>query len=133
MKHIFLTILILKIITFTVNAQSILDFNKNNENNPFSNSSSFSYIYKDYFNHSYKSYENLLKDTDKDGYINFYDRHDKNPDTGFFSNPYQSGSSYYGNYKSSYYDYSSGKTIYEGSRGGKYYINENGNKTYLKK
>jgi len=28
---------------------------------------------------------------------------------------------------------SSGRTIYTGPRGGKYYINSNGNKTYLKK
>ncbi len=31
------------------------------------------------------------------------------------------------------YNYGSGKTIYTGSRGGQYYINSNGNKTYVPK
>lgn len=31
------------------------------------------------------------------------------------------------------YNYGSGQTIYQGSRGGQYYINSNGNKTYVPK
>ena len=31
------------------------------------------------------------------------------------------------------YNYGSGRTIYTGSRGGQYYINSNGNKTYVPK
>ena len=36
-------------------------------------------------------------------------------------------------YSSSANNYGSGKTIYTGSRGGQYYINSNGNKTYVPK
>lgn len=42
---------------------------------------------------------------------------------------YSSTNNYYSTPSSS----SSGKTIYTGKRGGKYYINSNGNKTYIKK
>ena len=31
------------------------------------------------------------------------------------------------------YNYGSGQTIYQGSRGGQYYINRNGNRTYVPK
>lgn len=34
-------------------------------------------------------------------------------------------------YQSSSYDFSTGRTIYTGPPGGKYYINSNGNKTYV--
>lgn len=36
-------------------------------------------------------------------------------------------------YSSAAYNYSSNKTIYTGSRGGQYYINSNGNKSYVPK
>ena len=36
-------------------------------------------------------------------------------------------------YSSSAYNYGSGHTIHTGSRGGQYYINSNGNKTYVPK
>jgi hypothetical protein len=36
-------------------------------------------------------------------------------------------------YSSSALNYGSGRTIYTGSRGGQYYINSNGNKTYVPK
>lgn len=36
-------------------------------------------------------------------------------------------------YSSSAYNYGSGRTIHTGSRGGQYYINSNGNKTYVPK
>jgi hypothetical protein len=36
-------------------------------------------------------------------------------------------------YSSGAYNYGSGKTIHTGSRGGQYYINSNGNKTYVPK
>ena len=91
------------------------------------------YQYKDAFNNSYKSYDNLWKDSDNDGYINYYDRHDTNPNVGYNSTPTMNYPSYYSNYNSSTYSPSSGRTIYEGSRGGNYYINSNGNKTYIKK
>ena len=36
-------------------------------------------------------------------------------------------------YSSEAYNYGSGKTIYTGPQGGQYYINSNGNKTYVPK
>ena len=36
-------------------------------------------------------------------------------------------------YSSEAYNYGAGQTIYTGSRGGQYYINSNGNKTYIPK
>lgn len=36
-------------------------------------------------------------------------------------------------YSTDAYNYGSGKTIYTGSRGGQYYYNSNGNKTYVPK
>jgi len=35
--------------------------------------------YKDYWGNSYKYYNNLWKDTDGDGIINYYDYNDRNP------------------------------------------------------
>jgi len=35
--------------------------------------------YKDYWGNSYKNYENMWKDSDGDGIINYYDYNDRNP------------------------------------------------------
>ncbi len=35
--------------------------------------------YKDAWGNSYKHYENLWKDTDRDGVINYFDYNDRNP------------------------------------------------------
>ncbi len=102
-----------------------------------SNYFSQDYLYEDAYGHQYKRSSSLYQDTDNDGYINYYDRHDKNPNVGNFNSIYGSdtplynSSSYYRNYRSSSYDFSTGRTIYTGPRGGKYYINSNGNKTYV--
>lgn len=53
-----------------------------------------------------------------------------------YSTPSYNSSSTYrksSNYSTPSYNYSSGKTIYSGPKGGQYYINSNGNKTYIKK
>ncbi len=93
-----------------------------------------SYPYKDAYGHSYKNFDNLWKDTDNDGIDNYYDRHDKNPNVGLFENTMPDlNNSYYNNYKSSSLDYNTGRTIYEGPRGGHYYINSHGNKTYVRR
>lgn len=124
MKTLFLSTLLLVTFSFVSKAQSIYS-----PTIPLPSSNS--YQYKDYFGNSYKSSSNLYNDRDKDGYINYYDRNDQNPNVGFFSTPSISTPSYY-NSKSSYLDYNSGRTIYEGPKGGQYYINSNGNKTYVK-
>lgn len=50
------------------------------------------------------------------------------------SNPYTGKSgSVAKDYSSDAYNYGSGKTIHTGSRGGQYYINSKGNKTYVPK
>ncbi len=92
------------------------------------------YLFKDAYGHSYKSSENLWEDRDNDGVMNYYDRHDQNPNVGMYEiQQIDYNSSYYNNYNSSSTDYSTGRTIYEGPRGGQYYINSNGNKTYIRK
>ena len=49
-------------------------------------------------------------------------------------NPYTNQSGYKArDYSTESNNYGSGQTIYEGSRGGQYYINSNGNKTYVPK
>jgi len=42
--------------------------------------------YKDYWGNSYKYYENLWKDSDRDGVINYFDYNDRNPN---IQTPYQ--------------------------------------------
>lgn len=90
------------------------------------------YQFKDYWRNSYKNYENLWQDRDNDGYQNYWDRHDQNPNINISPEPTYDYPSYYENYKNSYYDLNRDRTIYEGPRGGQYYINRNGNKTYIK-
>lgn len=49
-------------------------------------------------------------------------------------NPYTGSSGYRArDYSNDAYNYGSGRTIHTGSRGGQYYINSNGNKTYVPK
>ena len=98
----------------------------------FSQSSS-SCSYTDVYGNKYKSSSNLTKDQDKDGVINLYDRHDKNPNINYSTTPTNTNSSYYSNYKSTSYDANTDRTIYTGSQGGQYYINSNGNKTFIRK
>lgn len=91
--------------------------------------------YEDYYGNSYQYYDNLFKDTDNDGLMNYFDNNDRNTDlfkSLFKSNNYYNYSSQPHNYNSSYYDFNSGRTIYTGPRGGQYYINSNGNKVYIK-
>lgn len=42
--------------------------------------------YKDYWGNHYKHYENMWKDSDRDGVINYFDYNDRNP---YIQNPYQ--------------------------------------------
>ena len=50
------------------------------------------------------------------------------------SNPFTGSTGYRArDYSSSAYNYGSGHTIHTGSRGGQYYYNSNGNKTYVPK
>lgn len=57
-----------------------------------------------------------------------------NYSTSGHSNPYTGTSgSRARDYSSGAYNYGSGRTIQQGSRGGQYYINSNGNKTYVPK
>ncbi|WP_457601090.1 hypothetical protein [Hydrogenivirga sp.] len=44
--------------------------------------------YKDAWGNSYKNYDNMWKDSDGDGVINYYDYNDRNPNV---QTPYQRG------------------------------------------
>ena len=49
--------------------------------------------YKDSWGNSYKNYDNMWKDSDGDGIINYYDYNDRNPDVW---TPYQRRSKVWG-------------------------------------
>ncbi|MEP6645801.1 MAG: hypothetical protein ABJC12_01830 [Saprospiraceae bacterium] len=96
--------------------------------------------YKDIYGNSYSNYNNLYKDTDKDGLMNVYDNNDKSsniyksydvPTNNYTSPSYNYTAPTY--YTPSTYDTYSTKTIYTGPQGGQYYINSNGNKTYIRR
>ena len=95
--------------------------------------------YKDVYCNSYSNFNNLSKDTDNDGLINIYDNNDKSTDLyksyNLPANNYSNPSYNYTTptYTPSSYDTYSTRTIYIGPQGGEYYINSNGNKTYIKK
>lgn len=80
------------------------------------------YIKKDgtYVDGHYKTERNSTN------YDNFSTQGNVNPYTG------ESGSRAR-DYSPNAYNYGQGKTIYEGSRGGQYYINDKGNKVYVPK
>jgi len=57
-----------------------------------------------------------------------------NYSTQYNYNPYTGSSGHRArDYSPEAYNYGSGKTIYTGSKGGQYYINDNGKKTYVPK
>ena len=124
-----------------VYAQTDNPYDYLNQQNSFNfpNSNLNSKPFEDNFGNNYKHYDNLFNDTDNDGLTNYFDNNDQDKD--YFKSLYKSdnnSNSYQfntpsTNYNSSYYDFNSNKTIYTGPQGGQYYINKNGNKTYIKK
>lgn len=99
--------------------------------------------YEDVYGNNYSNFNNLFEDSDNDGLNGYFDNNDRSSnvfdsykiETPKFSNSTWSTPSYstprYNSYPS--YDFNSNRTIYTGPRGGQYYINSNGNKTYIKK
>ena len=87
--------------------------------------SSQAQTYSDIHKHSYKVYDNLYNDLDKDGVSGYFDYNDRNPYKQYSSYPSYTppAPSYTPN------DF---KTIYTGPRGGQYYYNNSGNKVYVK-
>lgn len=55
--------------------------------------------YKDYWGNSYKHHNNLYKDTDKDGVINYFDYNDRDRK---IQNPYQRNYEWNHNYNKKY-------------------------------
>jgi hypothetical protein len=153
MKSI-VTIILAVILTANLNAQwgnsSLKTWDNNSSNSYFTNNNylktntnasasgwpttTTTRPYKDIYGNSYSNQNNLWKDADKDGLVGYYDNNDRNSNWAasrkINTNSYNTGS-YYNSTPS--YNYNSNKTIYTGSRGGQYYINNNGNKTYVKK
>ncbi|HQO08752.1 MAG TPA: hypothetical protein PLK90_01955 [Clostridiales bacterium] len=150
-----LTIIFAVILTANLNAQWNNDYDSydsyesstslyNNSNSIYNNSNSLSSgwttqtttirPYKDVYGNSYSNQNNLWNDQDNDGLVGYYDNNDRNSSwsasTKINTNIYNNNS-YYNSTPS--YDYNSNKTIQTGSRGGQYYINSNGNKTYVNK
>ncbi len=119
-----------------------LRYNSNNNYNSDLFNSNNSRPYKDLYGNSYKYYENMFKDKDNDGLTGYFDNNDANSDpykslfksnSTYTPNYLNQDNNYNSNYNSSYYDFNRSKTIYTGPQGGQYYINSNGNKTYIKK
>ena len=68
-------------------------------------------------------YRTNANDTNWDNYSTFGNSNPFTGSTGYRAQDYSVGA----------YNYGSGQTIYQGSRGGQYYINRNGNRTYVPK
>lgn len=97
--------------------------------------------YTDIYGNHYSNFNNLNKDTDNDGLLNWNDNNDKSKDVyksydiPIYNNTaptYNYSAPAYNSTPSNYDTYST-KTIYTGPQGGQYYINSNGNKTYIKR
>lgn len=68
-------------------------------------------------------YRTNANETNWDNYSTFGNSNPFTGSTGYRAQDYSVGA----------YNYGSGQTIYQGSRGGQYYINRNGNRTYVPK
>ena len=126
MKHIILIFAIALMSVVSVNAQSYSG--KSKSSSYYLGSTSTSVRYQSGYTRSNGTYVQGHYKTNSNN---------TNPDNSSTS---RNGNTYTGSvgtrakdYSSSAYNYGSGSTIYTGPRGGQYYINSNGNKTYVPK
>ena len=89
-----------------------------------------SYAQTDIYGHKYTTFGSLSNDTDKDGVPNMYDRNDRDPNTTYSTAPTYTAPTYSA---PTYSAPAQERTLYQGSQGGTYYINSNGNKQYIKR
>jgi hypothetical protein len=82
---------------------------------------------EDYNNSSYSSYNNNSYNSNSSNYTKSTPSYNTSSNTNYNSSSSKPTYNY-----SSPSSYEANKTIYTGPRGGQYYINSNGNKTYIK-
>lgn len=124
MKKLFSIFVAIMAITINVSAQSwtpvITDVNGSRTNNRVVYQKGYTRNNGTYVQGHYKTRSNCTN------WDNFSSKGNSNPFTG-------STGSVAKDYTPKAYNYGSGKTIHTGSRGGQYYINNRGNKTYVPK
>lgn len=118
MKKILVLFSFLIGIAFTSEAQYYNNYNTTNNQVRYQKG-----YYKSNGTYVKPHYKTVKNNTNRD---NFSTRGNHNPYTGKKGTRAK-------DYSSGAYNYGQGKTIYTGPRGGQYYINKNGNKTYVPK
>ena len=124
MKHLLFTIVLALASVFVINAQNYGSYSSTNRSAFTSSSIRYQkgYTRSDgtYVQGHYKTNSNR---TNHDNFSTLGNTNTYTGSTGSRARDYSSGA----------YNYGSGRTIHTGSRGGQYYINSKGNKTYVPK
>ena len=137
MKHIILTLTLVLACVFSSNAQvysglsgysGYSGLSGSSRSSSYSTGSSSSVRYQSGYTRSDGTYVqgHYKTNSNSSNHDNFSTRGNSNPYTGSTGTRAR-------DYSSSAYNYGSGRTIQTGPRGGQYYINSNGNKTYVPK
>ncbi len=135
MKHIIITLVLALVSILSANAQVYSGYSGLSSYSGYSRSSS-SYSSGTNSSVRYQSGYARSNGTYVQGHYKTssnYTNHDNFSTSGNY-NPYTgSAGSRARDYSSGAYNYGSGRTVQSGPRGGQYYINSNGNKTYVPK
>lgn len=135
MKHIILTLALALVSIISANAQIYSGYSGNSIYSGYSRSSSSystgtnsSVRYQSGYTRSDGTYVqgHYKTNSNSSNHDNFSTRGNSNPYTGSTGTRAR-------DYSSDAYNYGSGRSIHTGPRGGQYYINSNGNKTYVPK
>lgn len=138
MKHIIITLVLVLVSILSANAQVYSGYSGYSGLSSYSGYSRSSSSYSTGTNSSvrYQSGYTRSNGTYVQGHYKTssnYTNHDNFSTSGNY-NPYTgSAGSRARDYSSGAYNYGSGRTVQTGPRGGQYYINSNGNKTYVPK
>lgn len=124
MKHLVLSLVLGLLCIFNSNAQAY----SNSSNSIYGTSTNSSVRYQNGYTRSNGTYVqgHYKTNSNSTNHDNFSTRGNVNTFTGSTGTRAR-------DYSPGAYNYGSGHTIYSGSRGGQYYINSNGNKTYVPK
>ena len=129
MKHIILIFAIALMSVVSVNAQTYSSYTgKSKSSSYYSGATSTSVRYQSGYTRSNGTYVqgHYKTNSNNTNHDNFSTSGNVNTYTGSVGTRAK-------DYSSGAYNYGSGSTIYTGPRGGQYYINSNGNKTYVLK
>ncbi len=134
MKKIILSVALMAVSFITISAQSFSTIsNSSNDTFRSSRQSQFSSVnansrYQNSYTRSDGTYVqgHMKTESNRTNHDNYSTSGNTNPFTGTVGARAR-------DYSSQSYNYGSGRTIQTGSRGGQYYVNSNGNKTYVPK